>query len=504
MTLSLPMLRTAAHRITFLLTTTVFFMVLTSHSQANTAVAEAPVIYSAQQVQADFDELYQTMSSAHANLFHTLSRAEYEAAYKATRDGFTAPMSHFDVERAFQQFVALGKVAHARINFPAERFSQFRSSGGKTLPIYFRWRDHRWFVSENYSNSSALTESTEVLALNGISMDAWFERLKKHISADTDELAATLLELQFQQYLWLELGEINEFTLTIQQANLVRDVTVPALNKQQLLSAVEATASTSNSGELRDAKMLSNAIAYLKPGPFYNAEDPQSVWDTAAFHQFIDQAFESFITAGADTLIIDLRQNPGGDNSFSDHLIAWFADKPFSFASTFTVRSSAAAAASNQARLATIKNQKDNPSFWLREQYEATPFGQSFNYSIPETQPRKGKKFNGKVICLVNRHSYSNAVSVAAIVQDYGFGTVAGETTADFATTYGSMETFSLTHTGIQVGFPKALIVRPSGDTTLGPVIPSWPLLPDGAETSNADSDPQLDKLVNRLIGQAK
>ena len=73
---------------------------------------------------------------------------------------------------------------------------------------------------------------------------------------------------------------------------------------------------------------------------------------------------------------------------------------------------------------------------------------------------------------LTGPHSYSNAVSVAAIAQDYNFATVIGEPTADLATTYGAMETFSLNHTGIVVGYPKALIIRPNGDTRPAGVIP--------------------------------
>ena len=50
------------------------------------------------------------------------------------------------------------------------------------------------------------------------------------------------------------------------------------------------------------------------------------------------------------------------------------------------------------------------------------------------------------------------------MAQDYGFARVLGEPTSDLASTYGAMEQFNLPRTGIQVGFPKARIVRPNGD----------------------------------------
>lgn len=61
---------------------------------------------------------------------------------------------------------------------------------------------------------------------------------------------------------------------------------------------------------------------------------------------------------------------------------------------------------------------------------------------------------------------------VAALAQDYRFATILGEETSDLATTYGAMEQFDLSRTGVSVGFPKAHIIRPSGGTVARGVIP--------------------------------
>jgi hypothetical protein len=65
-----------------------------------------------------------------------------------------------------------------------------------------------------------------------------------------------------------------------------------------------------------------------------------------------------------------------------------------------------------------------------------------------------------------------NQKGTAAIVQDYQFGRVLGEPTSDLATTYGAMERFTLANSGLSVGFPKAYIVRPSGDARIQGVTP--------------------------------
>jgi len=77
---------------------------------------------------------------------------------------------------------------------------------------------------------------------------------------------------------------------------------------------------------------------------------------------------------------------------------------------------------------------------------------------------------------LVDRHSFSNATSVAALVQDYSFGTVLGEETADVASNYASVLYFDLPKTGITVTFPKSHFVRPNGRDDVSGVTPNVPL----------------------------
>lgn len=213
----------------------------------------------------------------------------------------------------------------------------------------------------------------------------------------------------------------------------------------------------------REARMLAPGIAWLRPGPFYDdrpeATDP---WDRSAFRRFIDEAFATFLDAGATDLLIDLRDNPGGDNSFSDLLVAWIADRPFRFSPAFDIRVSEASVASNRARLDDQAGDSGGTSADLARLYAGQPAGAHVRHVIPLVAPRAGARFEGRVHVLVNRHSYSNAVSVAAIVQDYGFGRVLGEETADLATTLGAMEHFTLPHTGLTVAIRRRASCGPT------------------------------------------
>ena len=120
---------------------------------------------------------------------------------------------------------------------------------------------------------------------------------------------------------------------------------------------------------------------------------------------------------------------------------------------------------------------------------------------MPFVQPREGQRFQGDVYVLINRHSYSNAVTAAAILQDYKFAVVIGEETADLASTLGAMEHFTLEETGIRVGFPKAQIVRPNGDPTRRGVIPDLHIQTPLIE---GEEDPVLKTVLARIEDQGR
>ncbi|MFC4349805.1 S41 family peptidase [Kordiimonas lipolytica] len=449
-------------------------------------------------IRSDFEALYAGLKRAHVDLYAHRTKAAYDARYQEMLTSFNRPLSLFEVRVAFQKFVAYGNVAHARIEFPEDVYRDFRDKGGRSFPIYPRIAGDHVYVGENYSGNADIRSGDEILALNGEPIANWLARTAAHISADTDYIAHSILEFALPQYLWLELGERPYFDLTLKaQDGNILDVQVKATTRQeQTLAADNQPARFALNGAERTAKMLTAQTAYLRPGPFYNFENPAAVWDNSAFLTFTDDAFETFIKEGARQLIIDLRENPGGDNSFSDPILAWFADRPFRFCSAFLVRSSDEAAASNQARLDANPAAKEGISGRYARMYAETPRGELFDFDIDYAEPRKGERFEGQVYILVNRHSFSNAVTMAAMAQDYGFATIVGEKTSDMATTYGAMESFTLPATGISVGFPKAHIIRPSGTRESDGVTPDWEIPSPIAPTKE---DVVLQQLLERL-----
>ena len=435
-------------------------------------------IIPAADIRADFADLYRRVQFAHFNLYARADRATYDRLYRTSLASIRRPETRFEAARRFQRFVAFGRVAHARIDTAYQAWRAYREGGGTAFPLNLRVVDGRAFVIANESGLDTVAVGDRVISVDGRPVGEWLARARRNLSADTDYMANALLELDLPMLLWLEAGPRPSWRLRLRRANgTPATATIPARTREQMREAAAAQPPRLDlSASDKSARMIGE-IAYLRPGAFYDAApDAADPYDNSNFRRFIDQAFARFLAAEARAVIVDLRDNPGGDSSFSDLLVSWFATRPYSFNSAFRIRASAEAVAANEARLATATAGTAAISRRFAALYARTPPGGVAEFETPLTPPRQGRRFTGRVYVLVNRNSFSNAVAVAATIQDYRFGTILGEETSDLATTYGAMESFTLPRTGLVVGFPKAEIVRPNGDLAPRGVVPDIPI----------------------------
>lgn len=446
----------------------------TAQHAAAPAPGPAPAI-EADALRADFDALYAGLQAAHYDLFARRDRGDYDARFQAMRAAFDRPLPPLQARLAFQRFVAYGNVAHARIDPPLEAWEGFRSGGGRAFPLYVRVEGDGAYLGDGTGGAPGLDIGDRLESVDGLPAAEWLGRLRTLVSADNDYMAWAQVEPLMPLLVWLEFGEADRYDVAVTKPDGRRAVVAVAALDRAGFEAASRSAPPhfELDANARDFKMLGHGMAYLRPGPFYdNRPEASDPWDATDFQRFLDTAFVHFIDHDATRLLIDLRDNPGGDNAFSDRMIAWFATRPFRFSEKFHIKVSEATVAANRRRLDAQGGGADTVSAQLAAAYAGHPPGSFVDFPIPLVQPRPTQRFEGEVFVLVNRRSFSNAVLVAAIVQDYGFGKVLGEETADLASTYGAMETFTLPRTGIEVGFPKARILRPNGDPGARGVVP--------------------------------
>ncbi|MBF8965057.1 S41 family peptidase [Pontibacter sp. FD36] len=466
-----------------------FFLMLSAPGR--TIAQHKPIMFAATDVKADMAYAYETLQKAHYNLYAYVSKRDYDAAYddlvKSIRKD---SLSMLETTMLMQRLLAIGNVGHSEVDFPAASYITYATQGGTVLPLELAFEDGKTFVRKSYVPDSSVQVGDQLLQLNGKPVRKIKSAIHPYLSAERPYFKDAKLEFwSFPRYYWAVFGQQEAFKVKVKHADGKRSThTLEPIT----VMGYEA----SRGGEIlkneRSFKYIDD-VAYLHPGPFSSAEPDGE----AQFKAFVDSAFADINTRQARYLILDLRNNAGGHNTFSEYLIAYFADKPFRWFSDFTVRTSEVLKTQTRKQFP-----KAIPDDYTRQILE-TPDGETFAYAQTMQQPMpEEQRFKGKVYVLVNRQSYSMAAVSGALIQDYGFGEIVGEETGDTPTLYAAQFSFQLPRTSVELKVPKGYIVRPNGNEKLTGLIPDHLVRDHLLDEDDEVLRYTLDKLIRPL--QAK
>ena len=430
-----------------------------------------PIPYSVEAVREDLAFLYETLQISSYDLFLNTTKTDYDNAFEQVMNSITGPMTYLEINRLFQPFVVLAGFSHCTLDFPSEVYRQFYQNGGRWIPFEISFRGRMVLLSANWSDNEQIEAGDEILAVNGIDIHQLLEKIYIYKQGETEYAKQASLETgSFMDNWWYVFGEFSSGIVRIKKPDGEQiKAEVEGLTLEQYRERTQTVQSPSFMKSGRTFEFIGD-VAYLRPGIFLNAESrdisTQEAFSSDEFLDFIESAFVEIARKKPQHLILDLRGNNGGDNSFSDPMIAYFADKPFRIASKFSVRTS-----------------QITKSFWMdvnipehaemKQKIMTLKDGTRFDIELNPTQPRTDDlAFRGELTTLVDRFSFSNAAVVAAIVQDFEFGILVGEETSYTPSSCAAVHTFKLPNTKMGVVFPKACSIRPSGDARLRGVIP--------------------------------
>lgn len=434
-------------------------------------------IFSRNEVREDLEILKDLLEKSHYNLYAYTSKEEFDSNFEEVARSIKKDSIILkEAVGTFQKVISKANVGHAEIDFPAISYIAFAQQGGKIFPLEIALEDSKAYIRKNYSNNPELKIGSEILEVNGKKIEDILELIYPHISAERLYLKKAKIEFwSFPRLYWQIFGEQAEFSIIVNEQNQIKEYDI------QSVSAIEDY-------EYKRKDILSSdrelkfygKNAYLNPGNFSG--------DEMDYRKFIDSAFSIINEKAPKNLIVDLRNNAGGDNSFSDYLISFFADKPFQWNSKFSLKTSE--------YLKENTRSKNDTTDAYSQKILGHQNGEVFPYYFEETQPQEsGKRFKGNVYTLINRQTYSQAAVAASVIQDYQFGTIAGEESGDYPSLYASIFTVELPNTKIPVKIPKGYMVRVNKSEKQEGVIPEIPIKDHLLD----ERDEILDTLLNKI-----
>jgi hypothetical protein len=198
-------------------------------------------------------------------------------------------------------------------------------------------------------------------------------------------------------------------------------------------------------------------------------------WD-----KFLDEAIAAANARGAAGLIVDIRQNGGGDSTLGEVFLARVTDEPYRMAARIVWRRSAESdelfrmMAKPMWRWLTIALPLFMP------EYTKLKRGEDLTYEFEATSRRRVEPgFDGPTVLLIGEGTYSSAMMFADAARTYDLMLTIGQPTGGVPNALGDIGPFQLPNSGIVVNFSQKLFIRASGDESdLGPVRPHIEVAP--------------------------
>lgn len=399
-----------------------------------------------EQMHADIDAFYAGMLMRHPDLANYADEASLQAAVESLKNQIDKPMIRTAFYRVVGQLSHQFNDGHSFLIWPYQEYELLKAKDSKPFPFVVEVNQQALYVKHDYqSGEQSVSAGSQLVAINGRKVEDILDIAQQYVGGETRHLREQIVGRRFGPMLWSVFGDIDDFTVELIEGGVERQLSIDAGQDWQSDDVVADT---------REFyfEERSPGIGYLYLGHF----DIDPDW----FETFIDESFASAKALGVHSLIIDIRDNTGGNTDTVSYLASYLAKAPFRMVSEVREK------LNNENR--GFFNYKGEVGEMLTEEWD--------DFISPQDSD---VVYTGDVYLLVSPISYSAAIVFATTLKDYNMATLVGQATGGFANQTAQGNLFNLPHSELRAYVPTRLLLRPSGDRTVSGVIPHVPTTPN-------------------------
>jgi hypothetical protein len=415
-------------------------------------------------VAADIDSMLAMIERVHPDPYTVVSRD----SMRRTRDAIVAQLpdssSRFAVWSSYARLVAMIGDGHTNVSAPGEEILRFMMRGGLMLPTRTAVADSGSVTVTVYRSSDALLRRGEqIIAVNDHPVDSLLRAFAGEIGGESERWREDVAARQFESLLLLN-GFRAPYTLDVREspASTPRRIEVRGAGRDSLVASDRRSASSPSPNVQRNFtyRLLSDRTAYMNLMSLAGDRD--------RFRAALDSVFRQIRADSARTLVVDLRNNGGGDTWLGDELLSHLTTISYTMSSAKLWKMSAEYRAYLKSVVRPPLNhlplEKVIPT--ARRLYSG-PTGQIVRFDFePESHSARDPRFDGPVCVLIGAGTFSSAVDLVDGIKTYRLATLIGEETGGHPNSFGEIYYFRTPATGFLVTVSSAAFVRANGDTT--------------------------------------
>lgn len=426
-------------------------------------VLALPTLVSAQSVSADalrsdLTFLQKALYKGHPGVFRYTSRDSMDMLFNHLRAEVTTDSATADqAQRLIRQAVAAVRDGHTSVQSP------FFNDQTRVMPLNAQVVGGEVFVWRNYSGDTTLKRGSEILSVNGVSAVDCLGRCRSVIFGDgfNTTFADQIASVYFARYVRLFEGDTALYSMeSLDPQGLPHSHQLTSKSRAELQKLQETRIRETRRQPLppRQAPIMFHRtmslrrdtalpdVAVLTLGSFPNQ----------GYRRFYREVFRWLHQQRIGTLVVDVRNNTGGNIRNMDRLVASITDEPFGYDYLRQRHTGMGRYFGPTARFTKAL-------VWVKYNFQpGFRFRREGGMRVQRwrVKPRRQHNFNGKTFVLTNGWSFSSASMCASFLKNRAGARVVGTESggAEWGNCGGGFPKLKLPNTGYKVRFPLFLL----------------------------------------------
>lgn len=402
---------------------TVISLLLAGSAAMSTAHAQTMI--SRQQAVEDIDSLVRLIEGVEVDPYMQLPKETFYEAVTETKSSLPADsidlFSHF---LRLSRLTGMFKQGHLSMSTP----KGFYDNGRKAFPLMKVLKvvpgSHEVILNcDAEVEGNKLKRGSRLLSINGRNVDDMVKAYMPLTSGETDAFRCVVLGGRFATYMLFENPADSIFDIVLLEGDKKANYRLKASETRDMPKPAKT-----KSKKPYEYSMLNDSVMLFN----FNS------CDTGGFDNFMRRMFAEAKRDSVRHLIIDVRDNGGGNSATGDEVCRYLTDRPFSGFGGSKIRKSKTVCLYYQDKFT-----KDTV-------YDYTNASE-YNLHLPY-DPKF--RFDGKTYLLIGPHTYSSAANFAWEYWKFVPGTVIGEETGGVNISTGDIITRILPHSEFRVIVP--------------------------------------------------
>jgi hypothetical protein len=346
----------------------------------------------------DLQTLVSTIERVHPDMYAYTTKEAFAARRAEVLRRIDRPMTSLEFFKLAAPLVTALRSGHTYMVIPG--WTEHLQTDGRFHPFDVYWHGDEVILAHYYGEQSLPLGGT-ILSINARSATALLLDLSGYFPAEGEETNRFELERPglLHETLW---SEFQTAELRLEIRDLEGRIHKYVIRPSKLKELVREKIPHHDQGLFSCRYVSELHAAVLGIESF-------SLKDRAEFNAFLDRSFSEIQTREVTSLIIDLRDNPGGARFGVDALLSHLTDR----------------------------------------QVVLQPGESPLAEAISKLKSHKATPFRGRVVVLIGKRTTSAAMGCAAAIQHHGLGVLVGEETADRLHFFGEGRRFTLPQSGL-------------------------------------------------------